>query len=293
MLTTGMKTMALVTLSAIRSRQFSPQPIVSRSMKISVDFFGRPATTGRTNQPGVAVTRLADVTGGRELSWDGCVNVRDLGGLGQVRPGAVVRMEAPTRLSEAGWAAVWAYGVRTVVDLRYADECVQDSAPRPAGITTVQVPLDPVGTPFYEHWEKIDNLASPLYFPAMLAEHPELVVTAVRAIANAAPGCVVFHCAGGKDRTGLLALVLLTLAGAAPEEIIADYLLTYDRMRQRYDELGFRDQLTAVTEVLASHNTTIEASLRSTIGSLTMPALLLDNGLSDTELAALHTRLTT
>ena len=46
-----------------------------------------------------------DVTSARELSWDGCVNVRDLGGLGRVRPGAVVRMEAPTRLSDAGWAA--------------------------------------------------------------------------------------------------------------------------------------------------------------------------------------------
>ena len=184
---------------------------------------------------------------GRELSWDGCVNVRDLGGLGQVRPGAVVRMEAPGRLSEAGWAAAWAHGVRTV----------------------------------------------PLYFPAMLAEHPEPVVTAVRAIANAAPGCVVFHCAGGKDRTGLLALVLLTLAGAAPEEIIADYLLTYDRMKQRYDEIGAPDQLAAVSELLASRNTTIEASLTSTIASLAMPGFLLENGLSDTELATLHTRLTT
>jgi protein-tyrosine phosphatase len=44
----------------------------------------------------------------------------------------------------------------------------------------------------------------------------------------------VSHCAGGKDRTGLLALVLLTLAGAAPDEIIAGYLLTCDRMKQRY-----------------------------------------------------------
>ena len=230
---------------------------------------------------------------GRELSWDGCVNVRDLGGLGQVRPGAVVRMEAPGRLSEAGWAAAWAHGVRTVVDLRDAGEREPDRAPRPAGITTVRVPLDPVGTPFYEHWKKIDNLASPLYFPAMLAEHPERVIAAVRAIASAAPGCVVFHCAGGKDRTGLLALVLLTLAGAAPEEIIADYLLTYDRMKQRYDEIGAPDQLTAVNELLASRNTTIEASLTSTIASLTMPGVLLGNGLSGTELAALRTRLTT
>ena len=230
---------------------------------------------------------------GRELSWDGCVNVRDLGGLGQVRLGAVVRMEAPGRLSETGWAAAWAYGVRTVVDLRDAGECEPERVPRPAAITTVQVPLDPVGTPFYEHWQKIDNLASPLYFPAMLAEHPERVVAAVRAIASAAPGCVVFHCAGGKDRTGLLALVLLTLAEATPEEIIADYLLTYDRMKQRYDELGFRDQLTAVNELLASRDTTTEASLTSTSASLTMPGFLLENGLSGIELAALRTRLTT
>jgi hypothetical protein len=225
------------------------------------------------------------------ISWDGSVNARDLGGLGQVRPGAVVRMEAPARLSAAGWAAAWAYGVRTVVDLRNADEGGPDRAPRPAGITTVRVPLDPVGTPFYEHWTKIDNLGSPLYFPAMLAEHPEPVITAVRAIANAAPGCVVFHCAGGKDRTGLLALVLLTVAGAAPEDIIADYLLSYDLMKQRYAELGAPDQLAAVHEVLARHGTTIEASLTSTIASLTMPDFLLENGLSTPELTALRTRL--
>ena len=234
-----------------------------------------------------------DMADGRELSWDGCVNVRDLGGLGQVRPGAVVRMEAPGRLSEAGWAAAWAHGVRTIVDLRDADERKPDRAPRPADITTVHVPQDPVGTPFYEYWKKIDCLASPLYFPAMLAEHPEPVVSAVRAIASAAPGCVVFHCAGGKDRTGLLALVLLTLAGAAPDEIIADYLLSYGRMKQRYEELGVPDQLASVSRLLASRNTTIEASLTSTIASLTMPGFLLKNGLSSTELAALYARLTT
>ncbi|QGK69312.1 protein-tyrosine-phosphatase [Allosaccharopolyspora coralli] len=127
----------------------------------------------------------------------------------------------------------------------------------------------------------------------MLAEHPERVVTAVRAIARAAPGGVVFHCASGKDRTGILAVVLLTLAGAMPEEIIADYLLTYDRMKQRYEELGIRDQLAAVKELVANHNTTIEASLTATMTSLTMPDFLLDNGLSDTELTTLRTRLTT
>ncbi|GAA0233388.1 hypothetical protein GCM10009539_18390 [Cryptosporangium japonicum] len=138
----------------------------------------------------------------RELSWDGCVNVRDLGGLGRVRPRAVVRMEAPTTLSAAGWAAAWDHGVRTVVDLRSAEECDPDVAPRPAGITTVRVPLEPIGTPFHDHWVAIDNLASPLYYPAMLAEHPEPVVAAVRAVATAAPGGVVIHCAGARTAPG-------------------------------------------------------------------------------------------
>lgn len=227
-----------------------------------------------------------------ELVWDGCVNVRDLGGLGTVRPGALVRMEEPVRLSPAGWAAAWDHGIRTFVDLRNPDECGPDEAPRPAGITTVRAPLDPVGTPFYEHWDKIDHLASPLHYPAMLAEHPELVLTAVRAVATAAPGGVVIHCASGKDRTGLLALVLLTFAGATPEEIVADYLLTYERMRQRYVELGYRDQLVAVRELLTRHDTTIEASLTATVTSLTMPDYLLGHGLTDAELTALRTRLT-
>jgi len=63
-------------------------------------------------------------------------------------------------------------------------------------------------------------------------------------------------------------------------------------MKQRYAEIGVPDQLAAVTELLASRDTTIEESLTSTIASLTMPGFLLENGLSEAELAALNTRLT-
>src|SRR5271168_3232126 len=159
-------------------------PGASRSMLSTVGWGDRSARAARkTRKRGPEAVKLNS----RELSWDGCVNARDLGGMGQIRPGALVRMEQPRRLTEAGWAAAWAYGVRTFVDLRDPDEYEPELAPRPAGITTVRLPLDPVGTPFYEHWTKIDNLASPLYFPAMLAEHPERLVAAVRAIANASP----------------------------------------------------------------------------------------------------------
>src|SRR5207237_3157705 len=59
----------------------------------------------------------------RELAWEGCLNVRDLGGLptedgGQMRYGQVVRADSVRQLTDAGWKAVADYGVRTVVDLR-------------------------------------------------------------------------------------------------------------------------------------------------------------------------------
>ena len=81
--------------------------------------------------------------------------------------------------------------------------------------------------------------------------------------------------------------MLLALAGAEAEEIVADYVLTFDRMKHRYD----RDQLVAVGERLARHGTTIETSLASTIAGLKMPDYLLANGITEAELAALETRL--
>lgn len=211
-----------------------------------------------------------------ELSWEGCINARDLGGLGRIRSGAVVRMEAPTHLTDAGWAAAWTYGVRTLVDLRNPDEIEPSTAPKLPGIKTVAVPQDPIGTPFHQRWSAIDNLASPLYYPAMLNIHPEPIVVAVRAIAHAEPGCVVFHCAGGKGSTGLIALVLLVLAEATTSQIVADYLLSYERMEQRYAQMGAGDQLAKVSKVLASHDTTVEASLASTVASVAMPDFLLE-----------------
>jgi len=63
-------------------------------------------------------------------------------------------------------------------------------------------------------------------------------------------------------------------------------------MRDRYAALGVCDQLVAAGECLAGHGTTIEASLGSTIEGLKMPGYLLDNGLSEADLAVLYSRLT-
>jgi protein-tyrosine phosphatase len=57
----------------------------------------------------------------------------------------------------------------------------------------------------------------------------------VEAVARAEPGGVVFHCAGGRDRAGQIAM-LLAPVDVAPEDIAADYALSAERLRARGEE---------------------------------------------------------
>jgi hypothetical protein len=81
----------------------------------------------------------------RELAWEGCLNVRDLGGLptedgGETRYGRVVRADSVRQLTDAGWQAVADYGVRTVVDLR-GDYELRDDPPGELPFEVVHVPF--------------------------------------------------------------------------------------------------------------------------------------------------------
>ena len=67
----------------------------------------------------------------RDLVWDGCLNVRELGGLptqdgGETRLGAVVRADSVRLLSDEGWRALIDHGIRTVIDLRGDHERAED-----------------------------------------------------------------------------------------------------------------------------------------------------------------------
>ena len=179
---------------------------------------------------------LWQMTDDRHLDWDGCTNVRDLGGLrtcgGEaIRRGALVRADALDRLSAAGWAALEAHGVRTVIDLRNDDELGTDATPRPAGLTTLHLPLDGVeDTEFWQDWHGRPEFGTPLYYRPFLDHFSERTAAVFTAIARAEPGGIVVHCGIGRDRTGLITLMLLALAGAGIEDITADYGLSEPRV---------------------------------------------------------------
>jgi len=181
----------------------------------------------------------------RDLAWDGCLNVRDLGGHrtrdgGETRYDAVVRADSIRQLTDAGWAAAVDYGVRTVVDLRMDRELEEDP---PA-----EVPVDVVHVPFFDEDEEAFREveaaaeAAPDYVAAtrevylvFLERFRKNVAAAITAVARAPEGVVVVHCMGGKDRTGLVTAFLLHLAGVDDEQIAADYAVSEERLQPRHE----------------------------------------------------------
>jgi protein tyrosine/serine phosphatase len=220
----------------------------------------------------------------RLLNWDGCNNVRDLGGLNtsdgrKTRWGAVVRSDHPAKLSVNGWSALYAHGIRTIISLRtygLVEEDYLDTAPRPADITTVEVAIeDFTDTEFIKQWVDTGLWSTPLYYHDALKRWPERHVAVIKTIAQAQPGCVLFHCRRGHDRTGIITLLLLALAGVSPDDIVADYALSIDPERE---------------EMLAHERTTTRETILATLASLDVDNYLLAGGLSQTDLDAIRTR---
>ncbi|MET0237037.1 MAG: tyrosine-protein phosphatase [Kibdelosporangium sp.] len=232
------------------------------------------------------------MTSDRHLAWEGCWNARDLGGLrlrdgGQTRWGTTVRMDSPQRLTDVAWQEIWDYGIRTVIDLRNTEEIKPDG--RPARLTTLQVPLDEEKDPGFVVDRGLD--CTPLYYPAFLDRFPGRVADVFRAIASAGPGGVVYHCAAGRDRTGLITLVLLALAGVEPEDIAADNALSGPRLKPAWVELALGDQSGAIDDLLATHGTTVHQAAMEALTSFDAEKYLLSAGLTEKEIAVIRARL--
>jgi protein-tyrosine phosphatase len=233
----------------------------------------------------------------RNLDWEGCFNVRDLGGLSTIdgrrtRWGAIVRADSLDHLTAAGWLALKAHGVRTIVDLRNDEELGFDAQARPDGLTTVHVPLDDIAdTEFWKYLWDNELDGTPLLHRPFMERKPERCAAAIVAVANAEPGGVVIHCGIGRDRTGIVTLLLLALAGVIPDKIASDYELSNERLRSRWDKLGEEDQGAWAEERLRRANTTARDLIHDTLASLDIDAYLRVGGISDEDLTAVRARL--
>ena len=246
----------------------------------------------------------------RDLVWDGCLNVRDLGGLptrdgGETRFGSIVRADSVRQLSDEGWEALVAHGIRTVVDLRGDDERAEDP---PA-----ELPVEVVHVPFFEandaEWHEIRReldaavaaapdvpTATRDVYMIFLERFRDNVAAAVRAVAAAPEGGLVIHCVGGKDRTGLLTAFLLHLAGVEDEEVAADYALSEERLRPRHERWFAAaesdeelERLQRIAQTPAASMVGVFAELERRHGGV--EGYLRDAGVADEEFERLRTRL--
>ena len=167
----------------------------------------------------------------RRVALENAHNVREIGGYAtasgaSTRLGRIFRGDSLHRLSAHDQARLRERGIRTVIDLRRDDEIA--SAPNVFADTQDIA---------YHHISLFVTRPSVGVregkFPLSLAEVYRYILETGQAPMHlvmseilASEGAVLFHCTAGKDRTGLVAALLLDLAGVDHEDIIRDYALT-------------------------------------------------------------------
>ncbi|WP_350278466.1 tyrosine-protein phosphatase [Kribbella sp. HUAS MG21] len=230
-----------------------------------------------------------------DLDWPGCRNVRDVGGLptadGRVtRTGVLIRADSLQYLTDDGVECVRRSGVTRILDLRADGEVAL--APTPFTGTPLAVRQSLVDPADPDHGQPTIVEACTW----MLDKRPELFAAAVKAIADEPDGAVVVHCHGGKDRTGMIVALALSVAGVPEEEIVADYFLTQARLAAWLEEqLAAELDASKHPEMMEFRDTRAEsivAILRHLDTRYGGPeAYLRHGGLTDEDLARLRARL--
>ena len=174
------------------------------------------------------------------LRFDNLLNLRDLGGHpttdGAVtRSGSLLRSDDLSQLTAEGLRALAAFGVETVIDLRWPEEAARHPSPIPAALPQVRFQRISLLLHSEEEWQLRSRQVSKEGWKSLVLEQLGAELARVlRVIAAAPPGPLLFHCVAGKDRTGLLAAVLLALADVEPGAIAADYAVSAQNLREGY-----------------------------------------------------------
>lgn len=243
----------------------------------------------------------------RFVALDGAFNFRDLGGLptldgGATRPGVMFRSDALHHLVPGDVDRLTELGMRTIIDLRSAVE-LDRTGRGPLEDTDMQWLHAPLS-----HGDAAAGRVLPpalaegdlgRHYVESLAERTETLAEVIAHLASPENLPAVFHCTAGKDRTGMVAALVLSLVGVSDDVIVHDYTLTDDRMvlvMERIRASGdFPEPVTPMLERVgraeAASMETFLGAVRATHGDAQGWAR--DAGLSDDTLASLHAVLVT
>ena len=237
----------------------------------------------------------------RLIALDGAVNFRDLGGYATVdgrrtRWRVLFRADGLSELSQTDFSIMRDLGIRTVVDLRSGHEVEQSRFDVEAH------PVDFHHFPFIdqlpdvEQWDRRPGLLGAQY-KEMLDDAAPQIIGAMEVLTAPDSLPAVFHCTAGKDRTGLLSALVLSLLGVPEETVVADYALSGEAMERLRAKLivkypDSRDTIADIDEVFSANPTNMVnlfAYLRERYGSVTEYAVTV--GVPDAVVARLREEL--
>lgn len=157
------------------------------------------------------------------------LNCRDIGGYptenGATQFGRFIRCGIVNTPDDCEIQKLEELGVTTVIDLRGTYEANET----PLGLDRIKG-ADVYNLPLYEFnvaTQEGMNLPINEIYDMIINTQQEHIARVLRTIANAKDGVIMYNCFFGKDRTGILTMLLLSIAGVAEDDIIADYQQTY------------------------------------------------------------------
>lgn len=170
----------------------------------------------------------------RHAALPGTHNVRDVGGYPTAdgrttRWNTLIRADALHRLTDEGRAHFASLGLRTVLDLREPNE--REHAPDAFGESPPQLRFLPIFT------GRLSAAAAPglpEIYRQMVDDFGERLTLAVRELCRPGALPAVVHCSAGKDRTGVVIALALSVAGVEHRVIAEDYALTSEFLGEEY-----------------------------------------------------------
>ncbi|HTS50538.1 MAG TPA: tyrosine-protein phosphatase [Bryobacteraceae bacterium] len=248
---------------------------------VTADTYSAPRPPGLA-RPYFLVERQGEkrIIGARRLALQGAYNFRDLGGIQTsdgktIRWGQVFRSDTLTRLTSADYARLNALGIGLVCDLRTREERKTDPTEWQQGSPVfVLAPVSENDKGSSENNTLMDALRPgqmPVedakkvfeqFYVRMVFDSASKFGAVLRAI-ETSDRPSMFHCTGGRDRTGITAALLLHILGVPRETILADFVLSTRYLNERPARESETRQPAISAEVLRLQPRYIEAVFKA------------------------------
>lgn len=231
------------------------------------------------------------------LPFPELLNARDLGGYPTVdgdytRTRSLVRADDLAQLTPAGLRALADYGIETVLDLRWPEEASAHPSPVPASLPRVRYERISLLTHTEEEWRlRGREVVKERWKCVVLEQVGQELRRVLSLIAAAPPAPLLFHCVAGKDRTGLIAALLLALADARPAAIAQDYAVSGENLREGYLKRYPNTEPARILEILRCPEEGAYNMLKFLDAAGGVRSYLAQIGLTDAEVRALRARL--